>query len=248
MGVMLTPTLIRMIMSVGELLLLVSTLPTLAANSLVCAVLTLATALGVTIGTAGCTRSAFAPRTASAATTTAAPATAAATRLAIALATLSVGTAIRPLRILTLSTRGQRSAWVNAIADVIRDATGVTGAIRLAGTVNVAIQIAPVSVAAFAPRLALDTITLRVILIPTLTTSLAARPTISVTMSATAAAVRALAVIAPLAALSALGTISTTITITATVTTVATRPAVGMTMPATRMLAAPIAPSVAATT
>ena len=122
---------VRVIMSVGELLL-VATLPALTANTLVPRVLTLAT-LGATVGTAaGCTRRALAARTAATATT-ATPATTTTTRLAVALTALPVGTAIRALRVLTFGARRDWRAGLNAISDVVWDA-----AVRISCTIYVA--------------------------------------------------------------------------------------------------------------
>jgi hypothetical protein len=137
----LMSTLARLVMSVGKLRL-VATLPALAANSLFTGVLAV-TALGATVGTAGCTRRAFATRAAATATT-ATSATTTATRLAITVATLTVpittltvGTAVCTLRVLTFSTRRERRARVDAVSDVVRDAVRLTRAIHVAATVRI---------------------------------------------------------------------------------------------------------------
>ena len=202
-------TLMWVIMPVGQLLL-VGTLPALAATALVRRILALA-ALGATVGTAaGCTRGAFAARTAATATT-ATSAASTATRLAIALYTLPVGTAIRTLCVLTFSTCGERRARVNAISDVIRGAIRVSRAIHVAATtdrirwatcvtgpialtvvataVTFAIRVVPIpitAIVAIAPTLA--TIPLRVVLATATRRPVAATwPAIAVTMPAAAA-------------------------------------------------------------
>ena len=203
-------TLVWVIMPVGQLLL-VGTLPALAATALVRRILALA-ALGATVGNAaGSTRGTFATRTAATATTATSPASPA-TRLAVALAHGSSGLSALPVgtAICTFSTCGERRARVNAISDVIRGAirfswaihvaatarirwaTCVTGPIALtvvAAAVTLAIRVVPIritAIAAIAPALA--TIPLRVVL-ATATRSVAATwPAIAVTMPATTAA------------------------------------------------------------
>jgi hypothetical protein len=263
---MLMSTLVWVIMAVGELLL-VGTLPALAANALVRRILALA-ALGATINTAaGCTRGAFAARTAAATTTTATSAATTATRLAIAFSTVPVGTAICTLCFLTFSTCGEWRARVNAISDVIRGAIGVSRAIHVAATVRIrwatcvtgpialtvvatavtlAVRVVPIpitAIVAIAPALA--TIPLRVVLATTTRRPIAATwPAIAVTMPATTAA--ALCALATIAAFTTISTLAA-IPITTAISTVTTRSAVGVAMTATRMLTASVTPAFAAT-
>jgi hypothetical protein len=232
--------LVRVIMSVRELLL-VATLPALAADTLVRRVLPLA-ALEATVGTAGgCIRRAFATGAAATATTATSAATTA-TRLAIALAhgssgltTLPVGTAICALRVLTFSARRERRARVDAISDVVRDpitcaiyiaatvrvgrTTGVAGTIALsvvAAAVGLAICVTPIPIATVAP--ALSTIALRVVLTTTITAALTTCPTVSVPVPATTAVVSTLAIVTTLTAVSALATIPVTTAVSAVTT------------------------------
>jgi hypothetical protein len=231
--------LVRVIMSVRELLL-VATLPALAADTLVRRVLPLA-ALGAAVGTAaGCIRRAFATG-ATATATTATSAATTATRLAIALAhgssgltTLPVGTAIWALRVLTFSARGERRARIHAISDVVRDpitcaiyiaatvrvgrTTGVAGTIALSvvAAVGLAICVTPIPIATVAP--ALSTIALRVVLTTTLTAALTTCPTVSVPVPATTAVVSTLTIVTTLTAVSTLATITVTTAVSAVTT------------------------------
>ena len=124
----LMSTFVRLAMSVGELRLL-GTLPAFAARSL------LRRVFGATIATSGCTRGAFAARTAATATT-ATSATTTATRLAVAFATLPIGAAICTLGVLAFSSRSDRRARVDAISDVVREAIRVSRAIYVAATIR----------------------------------------------------------------------------------------------------------------
>ena len=128
---MLMPTLMRMVMPIGDLLL-VATLPTLA--TAVRGVFALAT-LRATVAAARCAGGAFASRAAATATSTTSAATTA-TRLAT-LAAFPVGAAIGALRVLALGTCRDRRARFDAISDVIRNAIRIGVAIYLATAIGI---------------------------------------------------------------------------------------------------------------